>query len=128
MNKEEFQDFKDSFFEWVGILLPIILLVIGLVLFNRWAGNQAKIKEEQNKARQEKLMSTPSKTPSYHSTSSPTSDYVDSHGSDDCTDDCSGHEAGYEWAEDNEVCDTDYSDSYSDSFNEGVVAWSEDNC
>lgn len=56
------------------------------------------------------------------------SSYENVHGSDDCTDDCSGHDAGYEYAEENEICDTDYSDSYSDSFNEGVIAWAEDNC
>lgn len=55
-------------------------------------------------------------------------DYEESRGSDDCTEDCSGHEAGYEWAKDNDICDTDYDEGNSDSFNEGVVAWAEDNC
>ena len=46
----------------------------------------------------------------------------------ECTDDCSGHDAGYEWAEDNDVCDDSYSDGKSNSFDEGVQAYAEDNC
>lgn len=46
----------------------------------------------------------------------------------ECTDDCSGHDAGYEWASDNDVCDASYSDGNSNSFDEGVRAYAEDNC
>lgn len=54
--------------------------------------------------------------------------YSDRYGSSDCTSDCSGHDAGYEWGEDNEVCDTDYDNGNSESFNEGVQQWADDNC
>lgn len=45
-----------------------------------------------------------------------------------CTSDCSGHDAGYEWADENGVCDEYYSESYSESFDEGVRVYAEDNC
>jgi len=54
--------------------------------------------------------------------------YEDIHGTSECTDDCSGHEAGYQWAEENDICDPEYDNGNSDSFNEGVVAWAYDNC
>lgn len=54
--------------------------------------------------------------------------YVENHGTSDCTSDCSGHEAGYEWAEKYTICDTEYDNGNSESFNEGVRAWAEDNC
>lgn len=51
----------------------------------------------------------------------------------DCTDDCSGHEAGYDWADENDICSEysygdEYEESHSNSFNEGVTAYIEDNC
>lgn len=46
----------------------------------------------------------------------------------ECTDDCSGHDAGYEWAADSGVCDEDYSESNSNSFDEGVRVYAEENC
>lgn len=46
----------------------------------------------------------------------------------DCTYDCSGHEAGYTWADENQICDTDYSYGNSESFNEGVREWAQENC
>jgi hypothetical protein len=42
--------------------------------------------------------------------------------------DCSGHEAGYDWAEDNDACDEYFDGGNSDSFNEGVISYTEDNC
>lgn len=45
-----------------------------------------------------------------------------------CSSDCSGHEAGYAWGEEYEICDTDYSNGNSESFNEGVKSWAEENC
>lgn len=56
------------------------------------------------------------------------SSYVDAKGIDDCTSDCSGHQAGYEWGEENDICDTDYDNGNSESFNQGVRAWAEENC
>lgn len=61
-------------------------------------------------------------------TSDSESSYTDSRSSDECTSDCSGHDAGYEWGEENDICDTDYDNGNSESFNEGVRAWAEDNC
>lgn len=51
----------------------------------------------------------------------------------ECSDDCSGHEAGYEWGDENGICSEygsgdEYTGSYSDSFNEGVTAYIDDNC
>jgi len=51
----------------------------------------------------------------------------------ECSDDCSGHEAGYDWADENYICDEygsgdEYWNSNSDSFNEGVNAYIEENC
>lgn len=54
--------------------------------------------------------------------------YESSRGSSDCTSDCSGHDAGYDWGEQNDICDTSYDNGKSESFNEGVRAWAEDNC
>lgn len=56
------------------------------------------------------------------------SEYVEKRGTADCTQDCSGHDAGYEWAEKYTICDTEYNNGNSESFNEGVRQWAEDNC
>lgn len=40
----------------------------------------------------------------------------------------SGHQAGYDWGEAHDICDTDYNNGNSESFNEGVRQWAEDNC
>lgn len=40
----------------------------------------------------------------------------------------SGHSAGYDWGEQNDICDTDYDNGNSDSFNEGVREYAEENC
>lgn len=56
------------------------------------------------------------------------SDYVQENGTSACTSDCSGHDAGYEWAEKYTICDTEYDNGNSESFNEGVRQWAEDNC
>ena len=40
----------------------------------------------------------------------------------------SGFDAGYAWGEDNEICDTSYSNGNSASFDEGVQTWASDNC
>lgn len=45
----------------------------------------------------------------------------------ECTSDCSGHDAGYQWAEENDISDTDSCSTQSDSFNEGCVAFVEEN-
>ena len=56
------------------------------------------------------------------------SEYVANNGTSDCTSDCSGHDAGYEWAESKDICDPEYDNGSSDSFNEGVQAYAYDNC
>ena len=38
-----------------------------------------------------------------------------------------GHDAGYEWAEQHDIDDPDYSNGNSESFNEGVRQYVEDN-
>ena len=38
-----------------------------------------------------------------------------------------GHDAGYKWAEEHDIDDPDYSDGNSESFNEGVREYVEDN-
>lgn len=45
----------------------------------------------------------------------------------DCTEDCSGHEAGYNWAEENDISDEYDCDGNSNSFNEGCMAYVEEN-
>lgn len=42
-----------------------------------------------------------------------------------CTDDCSGHDAGWEWAEENGVTDPDDCGGKSMSFEEGCIAYAE---
>lgn len=121
-------DILDEIKEWVGALLPIVIIVIGLIFLTKWSSQQAQKKEAERKARVEKLMKSPNSTPTYNLPSSSSNNYVEERGTDECTSDCSGHEAGYDYAEENDICDTEYSDSHSDSFNEGVIAWSEDNC
>ena len=37
-----------------------------------------------------------------------------------------GHDAGYEWAEQHDIRDVDYSNGNSDSFNEGVREYAEE--
>ena len=37
-----------------------------------------------------------------------------------------GHDAGYEWAEENDITDTDYDEGNSESFNEGVREYAEE--
>jgi len=56
------------------------------------------------------------------------SETVREFGGYECTSDCSGHEAGYDWAYDNDVCDTEFDGGNSESFAEGVRAYSEENC
>lgn len=46
----------------------------------------------------------------------------------DCTSDCSGHQAGWDWAEKYEICSLEYDNGKSQSFDEGVWAWAEENC
>lgn len=40
----------------------------------------------------------------------------------------SGHSAGYDWGEQNDICDTEYDNGNSESFNEGVREYAEENC
>lgn len=40
----------------------------------------------------------------------------------------SGYDAGYSYAEQNQICDTSYSDGNSDAFNQGVQDWAAANC
>ena len=35
---------------------------------------------------------------------------------------------GYEWADKYTICDPEYDNGNSESFNEGVIAWGRDNC
>ncbi len=51
----------------------------------------------------------------------------DSFGGYECTEDCSGHEAGYAWAEENGISDEYDCDGNSNSFNEGCMAYVEEN-
>jgi hypothetical protein len=44
-----------------------------------------------------------------------------------CTEDCSGHNAGYNWAEENGIYDEYDCDGNSNSFNEGCMAYVEEN-
>ena len=37
-----------------------------------------------------------------------------------------GHDAGYEWAEENDITDVDYDEGNSESFNEGVREYAEE--
>ena len=37
-----------------------------------------------------------------------------------------GHDAGYEWAQEHDITDTEYSNGNSDSFNEGVRQYAEE--
>ncbi len=37
-----------------------------------------------------------------------------------------GHDAGYQWAEEHDITDTDYSNGNSESFNEGVRQYAEE--
>lgn len=43
-----------------------------------------------------------------------------------CTEDCGGHEAGYAWAEENGIEDPDECGGNSWSFEEGCIAYAED--
>src|SRR4029079_19478776 len=43
-----------------------------------------------------------------------------------CTQDCSGHDAGYQWAEDHDITDESECGGKSWSFQEGCVAYAED--
>ena len=38
-----------------------------------------------------------------------------------------GHDAGYEWAQEHDITDVDYNNGNSDSFNEGVRQYAEEN-
>lgn len=40
----------------------------------------------------------------------------------------SGYDAGYQYAEDNQICDPNYDNGDSQAFNDGVNAWTADNC
>lgn len=54
--------------------------------------------------------------------------YTEVMGTDECTYDCSGHEAGWVWADEHRICDIEYSNGGSESFNEGVREWTEYYC
>ena len=62
---------------------------------------------------------------SYSDDSSP---YETGESSSGCTSDCSGHDAGYEYGREYDICDSSYSNGKSESFNDGVRKWAENNC
>jgi len=102
-----------------------IVTIIIVVLFGWWffssIGNQSGDTESGSENYSEY------QDDSSNSRESDPEGYYESQGYE-CTDDCSGHDAGYEWADDNGVCDEYYSDGNSESFDEGVQSYSEENC
>lgn len=121
----------DEIKEWVGAYVPIILLIIFFVFLFKWTNHQSQLKDQETKARQQQLINSTNTTrtpPTYNAPNSSSGNYESNHGTEDCTSNCSGHDAGYDYADENNICDTEYSDGNSDSFNEGVIAWAEDNC
>lgn len=54
--------------------------------------------------------------------------YVSDWGDSYCTYDCSGHQAGYEHASEYGICDEEYDNGDSESFNEGVRQWAYEYC
>lgn len=55
------------------------------------------------------------------------SESVNEYQPDTCIEDCSGHNAGYEWAQEHDIQDTSYDNGNSESFNEGVRDYAEQN-
>ena len=100
-------DTDDSFI-WVVVVIIVVCSIFSLVVHNQ----DDPVIPSQVEQMEESL---PSKT------SNTFQGY-------ECSYDCSGHEAGYDWAEENQVCDTEYDGGNSESFAEGVRAWAEDNC
>lgn len=109
---DKFKDFVIGALS-IGIWLILPLAVIPFVLNG---GNDSKTEPTT-----QTVEATETLTPAE-------SDYVRNNGTSDCTSDCSGHDAGYEWAESHDICDPEYDNGNSDSFNEGVQAYAYDNC
>lgn len=123
---------KKSHTETIWILLAVFTFVIPIIPLVLISGYNYLTTSPESSSNSPRPSSNSSYTPAYadepdYYEEKPDS-YTESRGSSSCTSDCSGHEAGYEWGEENEICDTNYNNSYSDSFNEGVQAWAEDNC
>lgn len=117
MNKRD----DESIWSIIGIVGFVILMLWGALSSS---GTSASDTNSSDYQRDSSYEETPgSGTPS----TSSAEEYYESHGYD-CTDDCSGHDAGYEWADENGICDEYYEDGNSDSFNEGVQTYAQDNC
>jgi hypothetical protein len=54
------------------------------------------------------------------------SSYTEINGTSECTSDCSGHDTGYDYARDHDITDSSYDNGNSESFNEGVREYAED--
>jgi len=104
--------------------IAIIVAALVFVSMKKSSGNEANFTGDPETGGSSYTSDT-----TYGGNDEPDSDtYSDIHGSDDCTSDCSGHDAGYDWGEEHDICDTDYSGGNSNSFDEGVQAYAEDNC
>lgn len=111
--------------EKLGKILGYTAIGLGIVLVLMWANTTPSTNYASDTADTSTTENLPrsyvSDTPSAESAPITSSNW-------DCTSDCSGHEAGYNWASDNGICDTEYTDGNSDSFNEGVQAYANENC
>jgi hypothetical protein len=110
--------------EALGVIGGIAVLILGSTLGLDLLGGDRTSTESFTGADSSWKTDTSSDEPSYFVDT----EYTEVMGTDSCTQDCSGHSAGWEWAEEYEICDPDYDNGNSDSFNEGVNQWTEENC
>ncbi len=120
---------KDTIGGW-AVAGVVLLVIFGPLLFGNSDSENYEYEEDTSSSWQEDTYSD--EPQSYYEEDYETdyvdSDYVDDRGIDRCTEDCGGHSAGYEWADENGVCDEDFSGGNSDSFAEGVQEYAYENC
>ena len=118
---EKKSDLKEIALMWLLILtFAIPVIPLGLM----WAYNTLA----KSTATSSTSSSSISDSSLYSNDSEDQIDETPIFGGYECTSDCSGHEAGYDWAEENDICNTEFDGGNSESFAEGVRAYAEDNC
>ena len=117
------EDKKSSTWEKVWLSVVVLTFGIPVIPIGLVWGYSALTSSPNTEATIVESANTSTSSSSYDEPADTSSGYVESRGSSECTSDCSGHEAGYEWASEHDICDTEYDNGNSQSFNEGVRAW-----
>lgn len=111
---------REGVIEGVKILLWTVGIISAISL---WAVNQPSTPTAP-------AYTVPTTTQTQQTTTAPKYSSPPTYNGYVCTNDCRGHEAGYEYAQDNDLTqyDVDYYDGNSNSFQEGMQSWVDEQC